>query len=179
MGELLSPLPDAGLCERCSTCLSCDATVRLSGGCLSSETPGGTTTVAAASSPALDLAPAVTKELSVCRVLDAPGAGPLICSPQVPGGRSVLAVLGPPGLCVSWEEHRIFGCFPGALCSRACPAGIALPAAQTPPCGASAPATSKLLPGPAECALQPFRELGRGVWCSPWGAGALLVSQGA
>ena len=97
-GELLSPLPGAGLSERCLSGLSGEATVRLSGG-LSCESPGGTTTVAVASYGSLDSAPAVTKELLVCRGLDAPGAGPLICSAR---GRSVLAVLCPPGFCLSW-----------------------------------------------------------------------------
>ena len=58
MGELLSPLPGAGLSESCLTCLSCEATMKLCGGCLSCEAPGGTTTVVA-SSPALESAPAV------------------------------------------------------------------------------------------------------------------------
>ena len=44
LGELLSPLPGA----------------RLSGSCLSCQDPGGTTTVAPASSPVLESAPAVT-----------------------------------------------------------------------------------------------------------------------
>ena len=51
-----------------------------------------------ASSGALDSAPAVTTELTVCRGLEAPGAGLLICSAW---GKSVLAVLGLPGLCLS------------------------------------------------------------------------------
>ena len=51
-----------------------------------------------ASSGALDSAPAVNTELSACKGLDAPVAGPLIFSAL---SRSVLAVLGPPGLCLS------------------------------------------------------------------------------
>ena len=57
--------------------------------------------MALASSGALDSAPAVTTEVSVCRGLDAPGAQPLICSAR---GRSVFAVLGPPGFCLSRGE---------------------------------------------------------------------------
>ena len=55
----------------------------------------------AASSGALDSAPAVAFKLSVCRGLDGPGVGLLICSAR---GRSVLAVLCPPGLCLSQGE---------------------------------------------------------------------------
>ena len=54
--------------------------MRLCGGYLPWEAPGGTTTVAAASSGALESAPIVTTELSVCGSLDALGAGHL---PQV------------------------------------------------------------------------------------------------
>lgn len=43
------------------------------------------------------------------------GAGPLICSAR---GRSVLAVLGPPGLCLS-RGRPDPGLCPGALCSGA------------------------------------------------------------
>ena len=57
--------------------------------------------MAVAGSGALDSASAVTRDLSDCRGLDAPGAGPLISSAR---GRSILAVLGPPGLCLSWGE---------------------------------------------------------------------------
>ena len=77
--------------------------MRLIGVFLSCEAPVGTTTVAAASSRALESAPAVTTELSVCRGLDALGEGPLICSAW---GRRVLAVLCPPGLCLSRGEAR-------------------------------------------------------------------------
>ena len=69
--------------------------------------------MAAASSGALDSAPAVTTELSVSKGLDALGAGPLICSAW---SRSVLAVLCPPGFCLSPGECSILGWVPGALC---------------------------------------------------------------
>ena len=89
--------------------------MRLIGVFLSCEAPVGTTTVAAASSRALESAPAVTTELSVCRGLDALGEGPLICSTW---GRSVLAVLSllasacPRGSAGSWTVSA------GTLCSR-------------------------------------------------------------
>ena len=82
MKELLCPLPGAGLSECC----------------FPHEAPEGTTAVAAASSGALDSAHAVTMELSTCRGLEAPEAGPMICSAW---GRSVLAALGPPDLFLS------------------------------------------------------------------------------
>ena len=123
-----------------------------------------------ATSPALDLAPAVTMELSVCRGLDAPGAGPLICSAW---GRSVFVVLCSPGFCLSRGECRILGCVPGALWSWACAVGFVLLAALPPRRGASARAASELLPGGALRALQPFRELGRGVWRALPGAQVL------
>ena len=92
------------------------------------------------------------------------GAGPLMCSAR---GRSVLAVLGPPGLCLS-RGRRDPGLCPGALCSGACAGGFALPgrsplrgaAARAPPscswnrAAPSArslflrPSPSELLPGP-------------------------------
>ena len=43
-------------------------------------TPGGTTTVAAASSPALESAPTVTTQFPVCRGLMLPGRGALTCT---------------------------------------------------------------------------------------------------
>ena len=57
--------------------------------------------MAEASSAALESASTVTTELSLCRGLDAPGVGPLMCSAW---GRRVLVVLCPPGLCLSWRE---------------------------------------------------------------------------
>ena len=104
LGELLSPRAGAGLSNICLTFLCGEATVRLTGGCLPREAPGVTTTVAAASSRALESAPAVTPELSVYRGLDAPGAGPLICSAR---GHLVAGVS-----LLSW-----------ALLASACPGG--------------------------------------------------------
>ena len=65
-----------------------------------------------------------------------------------PGGWSILAVLCPPGLCLSRGERQILGCVPGALCSRACAVGIVLPAAQPLPHESSAGAAAELLLGP-------------------------------
>ena len=89
--------------------------VRLSGGCLFCEAPGGTIAVAAASSGAPDSASAVTMELSVCRTLDALRMGLLNCSagaarwqecPCCPGFSQHLPV---PGEC------QILGCAPGPV----------------------------------------------------------------
>ena len=121
--------------------------MRLIGVFLSCEAPVGTTTVAAASSRALESAPAVTTELSVCRGLDALGEGPLICSTW---GRSVLAVLCPPGLCLSPGERRILDCVRRHPVLPACAVGFALPAAQPLLRGASAVAASELLLGAVE-----------------------------
>ena len=103
--------------------------------------------MSAASSGALDSAPAVTTELSVCRGQDAPGAGPLICSAL---GRSVLVVLGPPGLCLSRGRPNPGMC-PGALCSGACAVGFALLAAQPPiPRAAAHPSEMLLVAQPPQ-----------------------------
>ena len=170
MGELLSPLPHAGLSERCLICLSGEATERLIGGCLSCEAPEGTTTVAAASSPALDSAPAVTKELSVCRGQDAPGSGPLICSARA--GASLWSC----GLLASLCAGRRLdpGLYPQCpvLPGLRCWIRASRRAAHSPE-----PLTEPLRTahGVSACALQPFKEL---VALSP-GCRCLLVSQGA
>ena len=140
--------------------------MRLIGVFLSCEAPVGTTTVAAASSRALESAPAVTTELSVCRGLDALGEGPLICSTW---GRSVLAVLCPPGLCLSPGERRILDCVRRHPVLPACAVGFALPAAQPLLRGASAVAASELLLGAVETPpllkLPPSCSLGRAAPC--------------
>ena len=58
------------------------------------------------------------QELLCLQDLEALGAWPLICSAW---GRSVLAVLGPPGLCLSRGEARSWAvstapCTPGPVC---------------------------------------------------------------
>ena len=139
MGELLCPLPGAGL----------------SGGCLPREAPGGTTPVAAASSGNLYSAPAVTREQSICRAWRL-RVGPLICSAL---GRSVLAVLGPPGLCLSRGRPNP-GLCPGALCSGACAVGFSLPATQPPLRRAAAQA-------PLSCSWSPAAPSARSLFLCP------------
>ena len=150
--ELPSLLTGARLSGSCLSCLSREATVRLSGGCLSCEAPEGTTTVAVASSPALESAPAVTtSDLSLqgpgCsrgRATDLHSSGSL-------GGRSVLAVLCPPSLFLPQGERPILEWVPGALGSQACAAGIGLPAMQPLLCGASAQAATQAGPRSSQC----------------------------
>ena len=166
LGELLSPLPGARLSGSCLSCLSCEATVRLSWGCLSCEALGGTTTVAADSSPALESAPAVTTAAPSPQVPGCTRGGGLICTAwgRWAAGASLLSCVFLASACPGGSAG-FWAVSPSALCSRACAAGIALPAAQPPLCRA-APESPALLLGPPRCALQPFRELGRGVWCS-------------
>ena len=102
-----------------------------------------------ASSGTLGSAPAVTKELSVGRGLDAPGAGPLICSAW---DRSLLTVLGPSFLCLSQGGGRILGCVPSALCSWACAIELVLLGRAAPSAWSLRLSASELLPGPARCA---------------------------
>ena len=175
-GELLSPLLGAGLRGSCLSCLSCEATVKPSGCCLSFEAPGGTTIVAAASSGALDSAPALTMESQSARAWMLQGGADLQSSGP-PGGRSILAVLGPPasacpvgstdpGLCppVPWA--------PGPALLQS------LPGRASPPAAPSSLSCLWAAPGPAGQALQPFRELGHGCGHSPRGR-CLLVPPGA
>ena len=70
-------------------------------------TPGGTTTVAMASSTALESAPAVTPRAPSLQGPGCSGGGAAdLHSSGLPGsGRSVLALLCPPGLCLSQGEH--------------------------------------------------------------------------
>ena len=90
---------------------------------------------AEASSGALESAPAVTRELCVCRAWML-RAGLLICLSR---GRSVLAVLGSPGLCLSQREVgswavSLVPCAPGSVLLD----WLSQPAGQPPLCGASA-----------------------------------------
>ena len=100
------------------------------------------------------------------------GAGPLICSAP---GRNDLAVLGPPGLCLS-RGRPAPGLCPGALCSGACAVGFALPG-RAAPSAEPPPEPLQLLrvpPGPAVRAAA-LGELG----ALSWARRCLLVSQGA
>ena len=112
--------------------------------------------MAAASSGALDSAPAGTPELSAGP--GGSGAGRLICSAR---GRSVLAVLGPPGLCLS-RGRPDPGLCPGALCSGACAGGFALPG-RAAPSAEPPPEPLRAAPGPAVRAAA-LRELGALSW---------------
>ena len=147
MGELLRPLPGAGL----------------SAGCLPREAPGGTTAVAG---PALEPWSQPPQELrsSPSAGPGGSGAGPLICSAR---GRSVLAVLGSPGLCLSQGEAGSWG-----VSRRSglpvCAVGFVLPSAQ-PPWRSRHPSPSELLQV-QPWSLQSFRELSHGVWCNLLGA---------
>ena len=98
---------------------------RLSGSYLSHGAPGGpnpprytvapegTTSLVAASSPALESAPAVTTAVFQSKVAwMLQGQGADLYSLGLPSGRSALTVLGPPGLCLSREDCRILGCVP-------------------------------------------------------------------
>ena len=93
--------------------------------------------------------PKLTPGLSICRAWGLRG-GSLICSAP---GRSVLAVLGPPGLCLSpgevgsWAVSRR-PVLPGLCCWICAPGGTAL--SVEPP-----PEPSKLLRVPP-CVLQPL-----------------------
>ena len=127
--------------------------------------------MAVASSGALDSAPAVTTELSLCRGLDAPGAGPLICSAWAGASLLSWAILASawagrsldPGVCPRCPVLPGLRCWIRAL-------GRAAPSPQT-----RSPSSSDLLRGQAVHMLQPFREL---VPLSTWRR-CLLVSQGA
>ena len=155
--------------------------------------------MAAASSGALDSAPAVIMELSVCRGLDAPGAGPLICSARghLVVGVSLLSCALPASACPggsarSWAVSPA-PCAPGSALLESCSwLGSPLHAEPLPEppvsCsqGLAPPSLWSLCsscplaaPGPPRCPLQTFRELSRGVACSPRGVGPLLVSLGA
>ena len=94
---------------------------------------------------------------SVCRAWRLRGGAADVLS----WGRSVLAVLGPPGLCLSWGR-RDPGLCPGALCSGACAGGFALPGPRNPLRGA-APEPLRAAPGPPLRAAA-LRELGALSW---------------
>ena len=101
------PLPGAGL----------------SGGCLPREAAGGTAPVAGQLwKPGFS-----SGRNSVCRAWRLRGGAADLLS----WGRSVLAVLGPPGLCLS-RGRPDPGLCPGALCSGACAGGFALPGRAAP-----------------------------------------------
>ena len=108
--------------------------MKLSGGCLSCEAPGGTTTVVATSSPALESATAVTTGALNLQGPGCSGGGGCLSVQHgaAPPSRSVLSVLCPLGFCLSQGENRILDCDPSILCSQACTVGITLPTMQLP-----------------------------------------------
>ena len=121
----------------------------LSGGCLPREAAGGTAPVAGQLwKPGFS-----SGRNSVCRAWRLRGGAADLLS----WGRSVLAVLGPPGLCLS-RGRRDPGLCPGALCSGACAVGFALPVRAAP---SAEPRLEPLraAPGPAVRAAA-LRELG-------------------
>ena len=118
-------------------------------------------TLAVASSPALESGPAVTTAAPSPQGPGCSGSGGRH-SAQLgsPGGRSILTILCPHGLHLSRREHRILGCVPGALGSRACAAGIMLWArssegSRCSPLPAESPLTPSFSPRPRR-APQPF-----------------------
>ena len=122
------------------------------------------------SSGNLDSAPAGTPELSVCRAWRLRGGAADLLS----WGRSVLAVLGPPGLCLS-RGRPDPGLCPGALCYGSCAVGFALPPRS--PLRGAAPEPPELLRVPP-CALQPLGSSAAGCGALP-GRRCLLLSRGA
>ena len=92
------------------------------------------------SSGHLDSAPAGTPEVSVCRAWRLPGGAADLLS----WGRSVLAVLGPPGLCLS-RGRLDPGLCPGAAVLRSLRCWIHAPAPQPPP-RSHRPSPTELLP---------------------------------
>ena len=122
------PLPGAGL----------------SGGCLPREAAGGTAPVAGQLwKPGFS-----SGRNSVCRAWRLRGGAADLLS----WGRSVLAVLGPPGLCLS-RGRPDPGLCPGALCSGPALVDSRSRAAHPPP--RSRPRAPRAAPGPP-CALQPL-----------------------
>ena len=93
--------------------------------------------MAAAKSPALESAPAVTTAGLSAGVWLLRSGGALICALGL-GSRSILAVLCTPGFCLSRGKCWILGCVPRPLGLRDLRAGIALLGPRSPLCGAAA-----------------------------------------
>ena len=108
----------------------------------------------AVSSPALESAATVTTTAPSQQGPECSGVrGSNLHSSGPPGGRSVLAVLGPPGLCLSQGEGQILGCVPPApLAVGPAPAGMEL-LEPSSPIHREPPLPLELLQGPwGECA---------------------------
>ena len=89
--------------------------------------------------------------------------GTYLHSSGVPGGRSVLTVLCPPGPRMSQGDCQILGYAPGCLGSGACATGIALPGPSIPRIAIRLPELPPELPwGLRSVRSSPF---GVGQWC--------------
>ena len=110
LGEMLCPLPGAGLS---GSCLSCEAPCSLAALLCPKHrvTPGGTTTLVAARSPALESAhPVTTAAPSPHWPRCSEGGGGRVAdlhSLGAPGSRRVLAVLCPPCLHLSRGDRFV------------------------------------------------------------------------
>ena len=136
LGEPPSLLPDAWLS---GSCLSCEAPAPCGPAqSLDKVTPGGTTTVVAASPPALESAPAVTTTVSQCAgAWMLQGLGALICTAWgCPV--AVVSLLCPPGLSLSRGKFQILGCVPQHTGLQVRTTGIYSRAVQPAPHGATA-----------------------------------------
>ena len=134
-------------------------------------TPGGTTTLAAARSPALDSAPAVTTTAPSAHWPGCSGVGGAdLHSSGAPCDRGVLAVLCPPRLHLSWGRQDPglcppAPCHPGPVLleSRSwarAPGGTGrTPLAEPPP-------DPRLLPEAPLGPLQPFTKTRHRAWCA-------------
>lgn len=113
LGEMPHPLPGARLS---GSCLSCEAPAQsqVQGDTRRRNSSGGGQLPSSGLSSCSNSRRSQSAE---ARMLWARGA--LTCTAWGPRRRSVLAVLGPPGLSLSRRELRILGCVPRCLsCSR-------------------------------------------------------------
>ena len=141
-------------------------------------TPGGTTTLLAASLSALESAPAVTTTVSQTTLawMLPRVRGTDLYSLGAPSSRTVHSVLCPPHLCLSWEEHRILGCAFSAPCYLG-PGPQLLKAAGHRPLYPKPP--PQFLPRPRQARSSTISSLAHDVRCDlPWGAVPLLVTLG-
>ena len=138
-------------------------------------TPGGTTPLVAASSPALESAPAVTPTATRPQGPGCSGGGGSDMHSSGPAGsRSVLTVLSPPGLCLSPGGAPDLGlCPPLPWAPGPAPLESRSRVAQPPPLRA----TAELLPGPHWVRSIFLFRSAHGVGALP-GAPLLLVTPG-
>ena len=142
--ELPHPLQGAWLS---GSCLSCGPLFHGIRTLSQAQGDTRTTTLAGASSPALESAPTVTTVVSQSTLSwMLLGQGALICTAWgcPVAGESLLSCALPASTCP--KEHRILGCVPQRpgirdLCCWNCTPGVAVPEGsrtQTPPCGDAA-----------------------------------------